>query len=91
MPQPDRLFGAVVCFSTQASALDLNQYQTSHTPTQLDLGPPVPDLSPLFWGEGSPTKVDVQIKTETLVLTSLLEDLVIADTRNSQTNQPVTP
>ena len=36
----------------------------------------MPDLSPLFWGrEGSPTKIDY-MKKGTLVLTSLLEDLV---------------
>ena len=28
-----------------------------------------------FWGAGSPTKIDVQKKVDTLILTSLLEDL----------------
>ena len=33
-------------------------------------------LFPLFWGEGSPTKIDYR-KKGTLIPTSLLEDLVL--------------
>ena len=40
------------------------------------LGPPVVPFSPLFRGEGSPTKIDDRKKSGTLILTSLLEDLV---------------
>ena len=39
------------------------------------LGPPVVPFYP-FFGQGSPTKIDVLKKVGTLLLTSLLEDLV---------------
>ena len=39
------------------------------------LGPPVVPFSPLFLGEGSSTKIDYR-KKGTLILESLLEDLV---------------
>ena len=40
------------------------------------LGPPIVALLPfLFWGEGSPTKIDYRKKLGSLLLTSLLEDL----------------
>ena len=34
-------------------------------------------LSPLVWGEGSPTKIDKQEKVGTLIPTSLLKDLAL--------------
>ena len=40
------------------------------------LGPPVVPFSPLFGWEGFPTKIDYRKKSGTLILTSLLEDLV---------------
>ena len=39
-------------------------------------GPPAIGALSLFWGEGSPTKVDYR-KKGILILTSLLEDLVL--------------
>ena len=39
------------------------------------LGPPVVPCYP-FLGEGSPTKIDYRKKVGTLILTSLLEDLL---------------
>ena len=40
------------------------------------LGPPVVPFSPLFLRQGSPTKMDYR-KKGTLILTSMLEDLVV--------------
>ena len=42
---------------------------------RLWLGPPVVPFCP-FLGEGSPTKIDYRNKSGTLILSSLLEDLV---------------
>ena len=44
---------------------------------QVSLGPPVVPFYQLFWGRfGSPTKIDYR-KKGTLILTSLLVDLVV--------------
>ena len=40
------------------------------------LGPPVAPFNPFVWGEGSPNKSTTKKKVGTLILTSLLEDLV---------------
>ena len=53
--------------------------------SQCQLLPPVLPSLPLsspFWGEGSPTTIDVLKKVGTPILTSLLEDLVLKNMRN---------
>ena len=54
------------------STFDPQPFHAAHS--FLILGPPVVPFLTLFWGEGSPTKIDY-IKKGALILTSLLEDL----------------
>ena len=54
------------------------------------LGPPTrcPFL-PIFFGEGSPTKIDYRNKSGTLILTSLLEDLVLLNPTQGTLNRHI--
>ena len=53
--------------------------EKQHTCPKPTFYPPSPPVVPffLFWGEGSPTKIDCRTKGA-LILTSLLEELVVA-------------
>ena len=68
------LLFALILLILLTYTLDEHRAQSPQVGAVLLLGPPVVPCYP-FLGEGSPTKIDYR-KKGTLILTSLLEDLV---------------